>query len=488
MSAGELAGERVVVVGLGVFGGGLGAARWALSEGAEVVVTDLRGARALAESIEALEERAREAPPSASLRFTLGRHDGADLDGARLVIANPAVPPDAPFLGAARERGARVTTATEILLGRLGCRCVGVTGTNGKTSTVRFIEGLLRASLPPGVRVAAGGNIGGSLLDEADSFERDDVAVLELSSYQLEYLAGAALRPLDAAVVTNIGVDHLARHGTLERYRGAKLALFGLLRPGGAAVTDASVSTEEVAARTPGGAEVLSLREGGALRLDGATGEVTLDGERLGDASDLRVPGAYQRANLALALAAARRLGAPAHALAAAVPGLTAAPHRLEALGRFDGPGGPLRAWDNGVSTTPESTLAALEWLQGRRDGPAVLLAGGRAKAGQDFGALTRFASQNGWSIVGFGEHGAGLDPSAEGAPRPLATAVAEAARRAAGGDLLFSPACASFDAYPNFKARAEDFRAALRATAAPIGSRSETDAARIIDGPRTTT
>jgi len=487
MNAGALAGERVVVVGLGLFGGGLGAARWALSEGADVVVTDLRDARELASSVDALGESARAAPAGASLRLTLGRHDEADLDGARLVIANPAVKPGAPFLAAARARGARVTTATEILLGRLRCRCVGVTGTNGKTSTVRFVEGLLRAALPPDVRVAAGGNIGGSLLDEADGFGPDDVVVLELSSYQLEYLGGCATRPLDVAVVTNIGVDHLARHGTVERYRAAKLALFGLLRDGGAAITDASVSTDEVASHAPG-AEVVSLADGGALRIDGTTGEVTLDGERLGDASDLRVPGAYQRSNLGLALAAARRLGAPAAALSGAVAGLAAAPHRLEALGRFEGPRGPFRAWDNGVSTTPESTVVALEWLQARRSGPAVLLAGGRAKGGQDFAALTRFASQNGWEIVGFGEHGARLDPSVGGAPRPLAAAVAEAAGRAAGGDLLFSPACASFDAYPNFSARAEDFRAALGALAAAIGSRSGTEPSRIIDGPRTTT
>ncbi|MEL6905052.1 MAG: UDP-N-acetylmuramoyl-L-alanine--D-glutamate ligase [Planctomycetota bacterium] len=462
--AGELAGRRVVVLGLGLFGGGLGAARWALARGAHVTVTDLRSADELRAPIAELEAFAHE-PASGPLHLTLGRHDEHELSAADLVVVNPAVPPSAPPLRVARAAGARVTTATAILLRAARCRVIGVTGTHGKSSTVRFLGGLLRASLD-GARVVVGGNIGGSLLSEIGALGPDDVAVLELSSYQLEHLPDDLGRPLAGAVLTCLGVDHLARHGTVERYHAAKHRLFDLVAEGGFVALDETVDASAARERTTG-ARVDRRADDGSIRIEPDSGDVRLDGERLGTARALRAAGGFQALNLALALAAARRAGAASEALADAVGALAPPPHRLEPLGvhaALSG-GAPFEVWDNGVSTTPESTVSALESIGG--DGARVLLAGGQAKGELDLGLVTRFASRAGWSVVGFGASGGELESGATGRTLPEAVERAVELLRE-GGVLAFSPACASFDAYANFSERAEAFRSALGQLAAP--------------------
>ncbi|MEM8713396.1 MAG: hypothetical protein AAGG01_20820 [Planctomycetota bacterium] len=193
--------KRVTIMGLGLFGGGLGAAAFALRLGAEVTVTDLRDADALGSS---LEELAR-LPRGDSVRLVLGRHDESDFRGADIVIVNPAVPPSAPMLRIAQEHCVRVTTATELLLGGLDCRVVGITGTHGKSSTAKFTADLIDAATEPDVRVVLGGNIGGSLLAKLEVLSTRDVVVLEISSYQLEHLSASFLnlcrgeRALDVA-------------------------------------------------------------------------------------------------------------------------------------------------------------------------------------------------------------------------------------------------------------------------------------------------
>ena len=300
--AGGLVGRRVGVLGLGLFGGGLGAARWALARGAHVTVTDLRSADELRAPLAELDALARVAG-SGPLHLTLGRHDERELREADLVIVNPAVPPTAPPLRVARAAGARITTATAILLRTARCRVIGVTGTHGKSSTVRFIGGLLRASVD-GARVVVGGNIGGSLLSETDALGPADVAVLELSSYQLEHLPDDVGRPLSGAVVTCLGVDHLARHGTVERYHAAKHRLFDLVAEGGFVTLDETVDAGIARARTRD-ARVDRRAVDGEIQLDPSTGHVRLDGEPLGNAGALRAAGGFQARNLALALAAA---------------------------------------------------------------------------------------------------------------------------------------------------------------------------------------
>ena len=476
-------GRAVTIMGLGLFGGGLGAAAFALRKGASVVVTDLRGPEVLGTAVTAL----RELPGAERIELVLGQHRDGDFRDADIVVANPAVPPTARHLGIAREGGARITSAIELLLGALRCRVVAITGTHGKSSTVHFTAELLRAGLGPKVRVAVGGNIGGSLLGEIESLKDDDVVVLELSSYQLENLSAdfvtraSSRRVLDVAAITTIGVDHLERHGTVEAYRAAKLRIAQL--------------TGQAGSRP--GTMIANSNEGDALRalLPSTAKLVVVDGDTTGDPvlARLQVPGEFQRGNLRLALAVSAAVGADPAAMERAIPELTGLPHRMERLRQWckTPEERPLVVYDNGVSTTPESTVAAMESVseESRSSDLRLVLVGGQAKPGCDMKALGAAAATLGWVLVPFGASAEEIASVARDTGASLATdsplleqdrpcegvedAVSLTLRYAAQlpteskGDtvhLLFSPACASFDRYPNFKERALAFRRALGA------------------------
>ena len=461
-AASPWAGRSAVVMGLGSFGGGLGAARWLLAQGARVTVTDLRDASRLGDGLAALEDHG-----GADLRLALGGHAREDFEGADLVVANPAVPPGHPLLAAARAAGARVALEIELLLEHLPAPALAVTGTHGKSSTCRMLADLLAAG---GRRVHLGGNIGGSLLGELAAMRPDDLVVLELSSYQLECLPpradarGEGTRPAAAVAITNLAADHLERHGTLAAYHAAKLRLLELAREGGAAFLPAHLAGGDAArAAAARGVRVVATGASGAdgLRLEDG---VFLLGEReLGRAADLPLHGRFQEENALLALGLAHLAGVPAGRLGPALAGVTVPEHRLQDLGLAGG----RRIWDNGVATTPESTLAALRSVEG----PCVLLCGGRAKRDLAWDDLAAEAFRRGAAVVCFGESGPEVARAlGAGGVRTrtvpaLAEAVDAAFEEARGGEaILFSPGCASFDAWSNFRERALAFRAAVEA------------------------
>jgi len=454
-----LAGRSVLVMGLGLYGGGLAAARAALRCGARVTVTDLRDAEALAESVAALAE---DAP-----RMVLGEHRAEDFEAADVVIVNPAVRPDHPLLARARERGAQVTSELELLLEACPARVVMITGTQGKSSTCSALATLLAES---GHAVRLGGNIGRSLLPELPAMRADELCVIETSSYQLEALPETALvrrwltRRVAAVAVTNVLADHLDRHGSLAAYAAAKRRLLELAGPGVPVVLSADDERTAAWARETDGAVSFSI---------GATADFVLDDEGhfragaevLGDARDLRLAGEFQRANVLCALAVARSLGASAERLAAALPELRGLDHRMQDLGSVAGH----RVWDNGISTTPDSTLAALRAVTG----PLVWLCGGRTKD-LPLEEVAREAVARCARAVTFGE---AADVLAERlAARGLAvraeTTLAAGVRAAfaelrPGEELLFSPACSSFDEFRNVIDRARAFRRELDRAAA---------------------
>lgn len=447
----------MTVMGLGLFGGGATVARFLAGRGARVTVTDLRREAELAPALRSLE--------GLSVRYVLGEHREEDFSGTELVIANPAVPPASPFLAAARARGVPVSSEIALFLELCPARIAAVTGTQGKSSTCNTLHQLLVAA---GQRSHLGGNVGHSLLEECAAMQPEDVVVLELSSYQLEALPpargerGNAPR-VELVAVTNVLADHLERHGTIEGYSAAKRRILELVEDsGGAALLSAECA--RLSGWRPGRWERIDVwpthaSERGA---NFAAGRFRLDREDLGRVEDLRLPGTFQRENTLVSLALARRLGASAASLASAVGSLEALPHRMQDLGLHAGH----RVIDNGVSTTPDSTISAVLSMQ-----PGfTLLLGGKPKAlalEELVGTLrgrVRRVGVFGAAIESFPAllESAGLECFAA---RRLEDAIAEAfARMPAGEELLFSPACASFDAYLNFRERALAFRAALPA------------------------
>jgi len=204
-------GKRATVMGLGHFGGGVAAARWLARLGAVVTVSDLAEKNTLAEPLGELADL-----PITS--FHLGGHREEDFRRAELVVVNPAVRPDNPMLEIARCSGAQLCSEIELFMRASPAAIIGVTGSNGKSTTAAMISAILQAD---GRKTWLGGNVGGSLLDSLEQIAEDHWVVLELSSFQLHHLATDAPGPR-VAVITGFSPNHLDWHGTLPDYVAAK--------------------------------------------------------------------------------------------------------------------------------------------------------------------------------------------------------------------------------------------------------------------------
>ncbi len=467
----DLAHRRVTVQGLGLFGGGAATARFLCRRGALVTVTDTRSALELAPAIAELADF--------PVRFVLGTHCQEDFVSTDLVVANPAVPPTNTWLVAARAAGVRVTSEMELFLALCRARIVAVTGTQGKSSTCNTLHQLLVAA---GWQAHLGGNIGRSLLEVAEPMTADEIVVLEMSSYQLEALPSARALCIEAprveaVCVTNVLADHLDRHGTIEAYAAAKRRIVDLaLAHGGIAV----LSAEDPRFATWGSPTLRRIdafpTRSSDRGLNVRDGHFRLHRESLGRIDALRLPGEFQRENTLLALGLARALGVEAAPLAAAIPTLEALPYRMQDLGLFAGH----RVFDNGVSTTPDSTLSVF----GSLEPGFTWIAGGKHKD-LPLDALVAAARGRVRRVVTFGKAAPLLSATMRSAGfevRALET-VQEAVEAAfsemgPGEALLFSPACASYDQYLNFEARAQDFRRSL----APFGTVPGTAQERRLD------
>jgi len=226
-----LSGKRVLVMGLGRFGGGVDVAEFAVRAGAKVVVTDLATASQLSNSISKLEE-------FDGIEFHLGSHEpadfeqaAADFEQADIVVANPAVPRDNKYLELARRAGKLVTSQMNIFFELCPARIIGITGANGKSTTSALTAHLLKNTTyetryAKYKNVWLSGNIGNQpLLTTIDQISPEDLVVLELSSFQLEQLAEIQKAP-KVAVLTNLTPNHLDRHGTFANYCAVKETIF----------------------------------------------------------------------------------------------------------------------------------------------------------------------------------------------------------------------------------------------------------------------
>ncbi|MBA3844371.1 MAG: UDP-N-acetylmuramoyl-L-alanine--D-glutamate ligase [Actinobacteria bacterium] len=337
------------------------------------------------------------------------------LDGVELLVKSPGVRGDAELVVAARARNVPVWSEVELGFQLLpDARFVGVTGTNGKTTTVELLGAIFRAA---GKDVAVAGNVGTPL----SSIRSAEWVVCELSSFQLEDVHELAC---DVAVLLNLEPDHLDRHGTFAAYRDAKLRIFE--RAGTCVV--------------PRG-----------LGLPGV--EFSADDEL---PAEPLLRGAHNRENAAAATAAARAAGIADDAIAMALRSFAGVAHRLELVGERDG----VRYVNDSKAT---NVAAALRALAAYADEPVRLILGGSPK-GEDFGPLAAAIGANVRSIhlIGAeaGRLATALGPHPHTLDGDLATAVAHARRLAEQGDvILFSPASASFDQFSDFEARGEAFR-----------------------------
>jgi len=463
----SFAGRAVTVMGLGLFGGGIGAARYFARRGARVTVTDTKSAASLQPSIDAL--------AGLPITFHLGGHQDADFTHADILAVSPAVPKTSPYLAMAERAGAEITSEMNLFMAACRNPIVAITGSNGKSTTTALMGEILGRDRP----TLVGGNIGRSLLEELDRIGPADTIVLELSSFQLEDL-GRIRRGPDVAVVTNISENHLDRHGNMAAYIDAKKNILRFQPAGGAAVLnadDAEVRSWKSDAR--GRVVFYSTRGPAGLPADGSDGVFAdgsvavfrLDGreERLDLAGRMTLRGRHNLANVLAAAAAARVMGVPPERIAAGVAAMRPLPHRLEPVGER---GGVLYINDS-KATTPLAAVVALDAFEE----PIILIAGGydkhadpapmvdairrRAKAVILIGA-TAAALQK--AIGQAGPHSAHGAPAVERAAS-LEEAVARAAALARPGDVvLLAPGHASWDMFENYEQRGDMFRRAVLA------------------------
>lgn len=457
VSAQNWAGRLVTIAGLGTFGGQVAAAKYFCALGAAVTVTDTKPAEALAESIRELE--------GPDVKLVLGCHEREDFTEADLVVASPAIPETSAFLEAAAEAGVPVTHEMDLFFELCRAPIVGVTGSNGKSTTTALLAHILRkhSETEGGPRVWLGGNIGRSLLLEAAGIAPEDIVVLELSSFQLEDLGEIGQSP-HGAVVTNLSPNHLDRHGTFENYGRAKRNITLYQRPGDFLVLNADDANlagwEETAARVSFFGANPACGENGVFVSGRSLVSIT-DGARLraGVAEGWRLIGPHNLLNLAAACAAAGRMGVSLAAAAAAAGDFEPLAHRLEHVATVAG----IEFYNDSIATTPESASAAIESFSA----PVVLIAGGYDK-GVDLGAFAEAAGRAVKALVVMGATGEAIAAAAlranPGLPvlkaPGMAEAVGEAFTAAAAGDtVLLSPACASYDMFANFEQRGEMFR-----------------------------
>ena len=361
------------------------------------------------------------------------------------------MPADLPELEAARARGARVIGEVELAAPFLQGRIIGITGTNGKTTTTALVGHILRLS---GIAAQVGGNIGTPVTAMIESSRPDQWNVLELSSFQLETIAAFHA---DIAVALNVTQNHLDRHHTFANYAAAKGRLFETQRPGAFAVLNADDATcVGYASLTAGSPLWFSSTHPVTPGIWLADDKIWFDGELLMEAREIPIRGRHNIEDTMAAAAAARLAGAPLASIAAAVRTFQAVEHRLEFVRNLNG----VDFYNDSKATSVDATLKALDAFSG---GLWVIL-GGKDK-GLDYTALRAPLAAKARAALLIGAAAPKIAAELRGAAplersETLENAVRFAYTHAQPGDtVLLAPACASFDQFTSYEHRGQVFK-----------------------------
>jgi UDP-N-acetylmuramoylalanine--D-glutamate ligase len=435
----ELKGIRTLVVGLKK--SGMASVEFLTRRGAVVRATDIKPLAQLPGAGELLE----------SLRIPFAQQTPEVFEGADLIVLSPDVPADLEPLVEARRRGARVIGEVELAGPHLKGRTIGITGSNGKTTTTSLIGHILRES---GVAVQVGGNIGTAVTAMVDSSREDGWNVLELSSFQLETISEFRAH---IGLALNVTQNHLDRHHTFENYAAAKGRLFETQQAGDFAVLNAEDPVcVAFAARTAAAPQWFSSRRRVSPGAHLCADRLVLDGEPLMSAGEISIRGRHNIENVLAAAIAAARAGVGHEAIAAAVRTFHAVEHRLEFVRRVSG----IDFYNDSKATSVDATLKALDAF----DGGVWVILGGKDK-GLDYSVLREPLAAKGRAVLLIGAAAAKIAEQLNGAVPLVHSGTIDAAidhgyRNARAGDtVLLAPACASFDQFRSFEHRGEVFK-----------------------------
>ncbi|HEU0297080.1 MAG TPA: UDP-N-acetylmuramoyl-L-alanine--D-glutamate ligase [Anaerolineales bacterium] len=444
---------RVLI--LGAARQGLALARWLCLHGANVTLSDTRSAEEL--------HVARESMAEYPIQWALSGHPLELLDATDVLCLSGGIPLILPIVAEALKRGIPLSNDSQVFMEVVPCKTIGITGSAGKTTTTTMVGNMAKISY--GDKVYVGGNIGDPLINYVDSMQPDDIAILELSSFQLEQMTTSP----NIAVILNITPNHLDRHGTMEAYTAAKARILEFQ------------SKEDVAilGRDDHGAWSLRDKVKGKLLtfslheleegLDGAYYHDGLLNLRAGNAylplmlrEKIQLRGDHNVLNVLAAFAIGHAAGFRLDAMLEVAEEFRGVPHRLELVREWNG----VRWYNDSMASAPERSIAAIRSF----DEPIVLLLGGRDKD-LPWEDLMQLASQRVDHVVLFGEAAEKIQKTVEGLglsqKRPTVTrvkdlheAVVKAAEVAEVGDVvLLSPGGTSFDEFKDFAERGERFK-----------------------------
>ena len=441
----ELAGKKILIVGLGK--SGLAAAKFLQARGAQVTANDA-GEVAVA----AAELRAQ------GIEVVTGSHPSELFENADLIVASPGVPLALEPFQKAKALGVPIISEIELAARFLQGRLIGITGSNGKTTTTTLIgEVLKNAGLPTQV----GGNIGTPLISLVETAQADGFTVIELSSFQLEAVESLHLF---AAVLLNVTPDHLDRYASMDDYAAAKANIFRRQMPEDLAVLNADDG--RVAAMETNAHKVFfsckrELAEGIFLRGDDVISRANNTERVLLSRNEIGIRGAHNLENVMATLAIGLVCGASPDSMRETIRNFKGVEHRLEFVAEING----VKFYNDSKATNVDSTIKALEAF----DNGVIVILGGKDKGG-DYAPLAPLIQARCNHVILLGAAADKIAAAIENT-KPLhraATmqdAVALGAKLAGAGDIvLLAPACASFDMFDNYEHRGRVFKEAVLA------------------------
>ncbi|MFA5358907.1 MAG: UDP-N-acetylmuramoyl-L-alanine--D-glutamate ligase [Patescibacteria group bacterium] len=455
----NLKNKKVLVMGLGLHGGGVGVARWLVKSGAKVTITDLKNKEQLKSSIAKLK--------GLPVKYVLGRHNKNDFIKTDLIVKNPGVPDDSEFLKIAARNKVPVDTDIALFVKNCPAPIIGITGTKGKTTTTTLVGEIFKAA---GRAPVVAGNIRVSPLDFLSKIKKDGSVILELSSWQLEGLDACGFSP-HVSLITNITPDHLNRYQSFDHYVAAKAIIFRYQKSDDVCILNRdNAPTKKFGAIVPGKRLWFSLKyfkeENGSYQKNGwiwfrHNGRE----QRILPIKEIVLPGNHNFSNVLAAVALASICGIKPGVIRLVVKKFKGIPYRLELIRELRG----VKYYNDTAATAPDGAINALRTLGKGKN--IVLIAGGADKKlfFKDFAAAIKkhvkatilfkgsatpkikreLLKVNYWAVTEVDS---------------MVAALTAANKLAKKGDIvLLSPGCASFGLFINEFDRGDQFTAQVK-------------------------
>jgi UDP-N-acetylmuramoylalanine--D-glutamate ligase len=440
----EFAGKKIAVAGMAQ--SGLAVVEFLLAQGARVRAIDCKPLAELKQTGRTLER----------LGVPFELQSPAAFEGVEAIVISPGVPADLPELEAARGRGVPVLGEVELASGYLKGPVIGITGANGKTTTTAMVGHILRAS---GIPAQVGGNIGAAVTGMIAASRPEQCNVLELSSFQLETIAGFRAH---IAVCLNVTPDHLDRHHTFENYANAKARLFETQTAEDYAVLNADdASCAEYGRRTRARTLWFSTTHALSPGLYADQARLYFDGAPFLEIAGIPLRGRHNVENTLAAAAAAHLAGASLGAIAKAVGTFPGVEHRIEFVRRLGG----VDFYNDSKATNVDATLKSIAAFSGR----LWIILGGKDK-GSDYTVLREPLGRSARAALLIGAAAPKIAAQLGDSVRLIHAGTMQAAVCAAyseaqpGDTVLLAPACASFDQFDSYEHRGRVFKALVAA------------------------